>query len=79
MDNLTLEQFNQLLNYCDLTKKEFSEISKVPYGTIMNWGTSRGKMHKLKVPSWVEPFLKLYYENKKKPIRGKPFGFILTS
>jgi hypothetical protein len=54
------EQFLEQLNILGLNKKEFSNISKVPYSTINNWGTIvNGKP--LVIPSWVEPLL-YYYE-----------------
>lgn len=67
MKNLTPEQFNTFLDDCGLNKKEFSQISQIPYGTILNWGTSRGNKEKLKIPLWVEPFLELYKKSKKNP------------
>jgi hypothetical protein len=70
MKNITLETFNIILKDCGLTKKEFSKISHIPYGTILNWGTSRGDKEKLSIPPWVEPFLNLYKEAKK-PVEGK--------
>lgn len=58
------EQFTNKLKDLNMNMKDFSEISMVPYPTIVNWGILRdGKP--LPVPAWVEPFLD-YYEKAKK-------------
>ncbi len=65
--NTTIEEFHTKLKECGLSKKMFSEISRVNYGTILNWGTSRGEKKILTIPPWVLPFLNLYEESKKNP------------
>lgn len=58
------EQFQARLKKLDLGKQEFSEISRVPYSTVTNWGVLRdGKP--MPIPNWVEPFLD-YYEKAQK-------------
>ena len=58
------EQFQARLKELELGKQEFSEISKVPYSTVTNWGVLRdGKP--MPIPHWVEPFLD-YYEKAQK-------------
>lgn len=61
---MTKEQFIVRLKELEISKQEFSQICKVPYSTINNWGVIRdGKP--LVIPNWVEPFLD-YYEKAKK-------------
>ena len=56
--------FQNRLKELGINKQEFSDISKVPYSTVTNWGVMRdGKP--LVIPNWVEPFLN-YYEKAKK-------------
>lgn len=47
------KEFNELLSIAGMTKKEFSELVGMEYGTINSWGSS-GKT----IPAWVEPLLK---------------------
>jgi len=66
------EEFNNLLKNAGLTKKEFSEISNVPYNTIAGWGST-----KKPVPNWVKPFIENYikakrFENAKKALCDEP-------
>ncbi|WP_024786794.1 MULTISPECIES: hypothetical protein [unclassified Lebetimonas] len=53
------EEFNNLLQKIGLNRKEFAELSKVPYNTVKMWGIDR------KVPSWVKPFIENYIKAKK--------------
>ena len=54
------EEFLSKLKKLGINKKEFTEISKIPYSTVNNWGTIVNK-RPLSIPNWVEPFL-FYYE-----------------
>ena len=56
--------FQSRLKELGINKQEFSEVSKVPYSTVTNWGVMRGNKPMI-VPNWVEPFLD-YYEKAKK-------------
>jgi hypothetical protein len=49
------KEFNNLLEKANLSKKEFSKITGIPYNTIVGWGTSNKP-----VPSWVKPFIDNY-------------------
>ncbi|MGE4420267.1 MAG: hypothetical protein AB7D38_10625 [Sulfurimonas sp.] len=61
---MTKECFIARLKELKISKQDFSEICKVPYSTINNWGVKRdGKP--LAIPNWVEPFL-TYYEKAQK-------------
>lgn len=56
--------FQNRLKELGINKQDFSEISKVPYSTVTNWGVMReGKP--MIIPNWVEQFLD-YYEKAKK-------------
>jgi len=60
---MTRDLFLKKLKILDINKKDFSNISKVPYSTLNNWGTSsKGKV--LPIPPWVEPFLTYYQKAK---------------
>jgi len=61
---MTKEEFNNRLKSIEINKQDFSEISGVPYPTILNWGAMRDNKP-VAVPSWVEPFLN-YYEKAQK-------------
>jgi len=56
--------FQNRLKELGINKQDFSDISKVPYSTVTNWGVMReGKP--MIIPNWVEPFLD-YYEKAQK-------------
>jgi predicted transcriptional regulator len=58
------DQLQARLKELELSKQDFSEICRVPYSTVTNWGVLReGKP--MPVPHWVEPFLE-YYEKAQK-------------
>ncbi len=59
------EDFINRLKELNISKKEFSEMTDIPYSTINNWGTSRSDNKILPVASWVESYLN-YYEKAKK-------------
>ena len=61
---MTKDEFHVLLKEAKLNKKEFSQISEVPYSTVINWGISR-KGVVLNIPNWVRPFLDFYIKSKK--------------
>ena len=56
--------FQNRLKELGINKQYFSEISKVPYSTVTNWGVMRDGKPMI-IPNWVEPFLD-YYEKAKK-------------
>lgn len=58
------DSFQNRLKELELSKQEFSQISKVPYSTVTNWGVMRDGKPMI-IPNWVEPFLD-YYEKAKK-------------
>ena len=57
---MTKEEFCKRLKDINLTQKEFSEITNVPYSTLNNWG-----FHDIQVPKWVGPFIEHYEKSKK--------------
>ena len=61
---MTKEQFLIRLKDLKLNKREFSDISTVPYSTVNNWGTYINDKP-LPIPQWVESYL-IYYEKSKK-------------
>jgi len=61
---MTKDEFHMLLKEAKLNKKEFSELSKVPYPTVISWGVAR-KGVVLNIPDWVEVFLEYYIKAKK--------------
>ena len=54
------DTFVDKLKELKLNKKDFVEISHVPYSTVNAWGSTANKKI-LPIPPWVEPFLN-YYE-----------------
>lgn len=56
--------FQNRLKELGINKQDFSDISKVPYSTVTNWGVMRDGKPMI-IPNWVEPFLD-YYEKAKK-------------
>jgi len=55
---MNYKEFEELLENADLKKTEFSELSEVPYQTVMNWSNSNN------VPKWVISWVKNYKEAK---------------
>lgn len=53
--DITRDEFNQLLEKANLTKKEFSDILGLNYLSVNNWGSST-----IKVPFWVKSWLENY-------------------
>nr|DAF25292.1 MAG TPA: RK RWP-RK domain [Caudoviricetes sp.]DAN67431.1 MAG TPA: RK RWP-RK domain [Caudoviricetes sp.] len=51
--------FEEILENAKISKKDFSEIAKIPYQTIMNWKRIDS------VPDWVEPFVENYIKSIK--------------
>jgi hypothetical protein len=68
---MTKETFNTKLKDLDLSLKDFSILSGVPYKTILNWGATR-KGEPTLIPVWVDPFLTIY-------IKAKKFDYIKDS
>lgn len=52
------QEFNNLLDQCNLTKEEFSNKVGLQYRSVNNWGTGAQK-----IPHWVESWMELYKEN----------------
>lgn len=52
-------KFENILEKAKINKKEFSDIAKTPYQTIMNWKRINN------APDWVEPFLQNYIKSAK--------------
>ena len=57
---MTTEEFKELLDKAALTKKQFSDITGISYGTIGNWHDENRP-----IPSWVESWIKNYIYKKK--------------
>ena len=53
------DEFNNLLNKANLTKKEFCNIIELNYATINTWGSS-----KINIPKWVKTWLENYIKAK---------------
>ena len=58
------DEFHKLLEKAEINKKEFSDISGVPYPTVLSWGVSR-KGVVLEIPNWVKYMVKYYIDSKK--------------
>lgn len=61
---VTKEQFNQRLKILNLSLKDFSRISNVPYSTLNNWGFCKDDKT-IPVPAWVDSYLMFYEKSKK--------------
>ena len=61
---MTKEDFSIRLKGLNLSIKDFSFISDVPYSTINNWG-AKANDKIIPVPKWVTPFLEHYEKSKK--------------
>lgn len=58
--------FEELLEKAKLSKKEFAQITKIAYQTIMNWKRINN------APEWTEPFIENYIKsNSYNQIRDK--------
>jgi hypothetical protein len=53
------------LKEAGLSKSEFISLSNTNENTLKGWATER---HGKKVPYWIESWLNLYIDNKKKDI-----------
>lgn len=51
--------FEEILESAKISKKDFSEMAKIAYQTIMNWKRIDN------VPDWTEPFVKNYIKSTK--------------
>ena len=56
---MTREEFNNLLQQANLTKKEFCNLIELNYNTVNTWGSS-----KIKIPKWVKSWLQNYIKAK---------------
>ncbi|MCT7505515.1 XRE family transcriptional regulator [Aliarcobacter cryaerophilus] len=54
---MTIDEFKQLLKEANLTKREFSELLKISYQGVNNWGTN-GREYPYWVKSWLENYIK---------------------
>lgn len=57
---MTTEEFKDWLDKAGLTKKQFSDITGISYGTIGNWHDENRP-----IPSWVDSWLENYIDKKK--------------
>lgn len=60
MNNLTKEEFKELLKKADLTKSQFADLLGTSYQGVNNWGTN-GRDY----PYWVKSWLELYIKDRK--------------
>ena len=51
-------EFKAKIKSLDLNLKDFSKLVNISYSTISKYGKSNP------IPEWVEPFLRIYEENK---------------
>ena len=56
---MTTEEFKDKLDKANLSKKQFSDITGISYGTIGNWHDENRPM-----PSWVDSWLDNYIKAK---------------
>lgn len=56
---MTTEEFKDLLEKANLSKKEFSEKANIAYGTVGNWHDENRP-----VPPWVKSWLNNYIKAK---------------
>ena len=54
----------QRLKILNLSLKDFSRISNVPYSTLNNWGFCKDDKT-IPVPAWVDSYLMFYEKSKK--------------
>ena len=69
MEQLTIDEFKQLLKEANLTKREFSELLQISYQGVNNWGTNNREY-----PYWVKSWLVNYIKAKSyESIKDKVF------
>ncbi len=56
---MTTNDFKILLDKAKLSKKDFSKLTSIAYGTIGNWNDDTRP-----IPSWVESWLENYIKAK---------------
>ena len=57
MEQITIDEFKQLLKEANLTKREFSELLQISYQGVNNSGTN-GREYPYWVKSWLENYIK---------------------
>lgn len=57
VEQITIDEFKQLLKEANLTKREFSELLQISYQGVNNWGTN-GREYPYWVKSWLENYIK---------------------
>lgn len=57
MNQITNDEFKQLLKNAELSKKDFSELLGTSYQGVNNWGTN-GREYPYWVKSWLENYIK---------------------
>lgn len=62
---MTFTEFEHNLHELELDTKKFSNITNIPFSTIVNWSAKRNNNQLPSSAKWVEPFLELYKQNKK--------------
>lgn len=55
---MTRDEFNNLLEKANLTKKDFCTLLNIAYPTVNNWGSSKD------IPYWVKSWLENYIKAK---------------
>jgi len=56
---MNIDEFENQLLKTKLSKKDFAELTQLPYQTIMNWKRNNN------VPAWVKSWLQNYIDKKK--------------
>ena len=62
---MTFTEFEDKLDELDLDTKKFSNITNIPFSTIVNWSAKRNQNQLPSSAKWVISFLELYEKNKK--------------
>ncbi|MFX4242626.1 helix-turn-helix domain-containing protein [Aliarcobacter butzleri] len=57
MNQLSNDEFKQLLKNAELSKKDFAELLGTSYQGVNNWGTN-GREYPYWVKSWLENYIK---------------------
>lgn len=62
---MTFTEFEDKLEELELDTKKFSNITNIPFSTIVNWSAKRNHNQLPSSAKWVISFLELYEKNKK--------------